>query len=213
MAETKNDLISKGLGLASIGVRKAVINNLLAFSKQANVKVHDASQSPYVIEPGQSQDFSGFVSKLGTVVYSNIIFNAGKAFDAEGNVTAQWDDFRIDDCLISVTQQKIIVTTEIQGRDGTVKEYIGLGDYQVSITGRLNGAYNINPKALTKELKKILSVGQPLAITNWWLQNLDITDVVITDFNFAQTMGEYSTQYFTFNALSDKPVEARIAGQ
>lgn len=205
---TLNDAQSYGLGLAEIGVRKAVINGLVAFSKQANTKIHDASKSPYTIQPGATPDASNFVSQLGTTVYSNIIFN--QAFGPNGKL---WDDFRIDDCLISVTQAKKIVTTEIQGKDGTVKEYIGLDDYQVSVVGRLSGAYNVNPKELTKKLKTILSAGQPLAITNWWLQNLDITDVVITDFNFAQTEGQYSTQYFSFNSISDKPVEVRITGQ
>jgi hypothetical protein len=85
-----------------------------------------------------------------------------------------------------------------------------MDDFQVQITGRLNGSYNVNPKELTKQLKTILSAGQPLEITSWYLQNLDITDIVVKDFNFGQTEGEYSTQYFTINALSDKRFEAKI---
>ena len=111
---------------------------------------------------------------------------------------------------MNVSQSKKIVTTEIQGRDGTVKEYIGLDDFQIQITGRLNGTYNVNPKERTRQLKTILSAGQPLEITSWYLQNLDITDIVVKDFNFGQTEGEYSTQYFTINALSDRRFEAKI---
>ena len=180
-----------------------------------NIKIMDAQDSPYVKEDVQNGFVEGdvplqkFVSKLGTVVYSNVIFNAGVIL-GENGVTDTWEDFRIDDVLLTVTQSKKIITTEIQGRDGTVKEYIGLDDFQVQIVGRLNGTYNVNPKELTKQLKIILSAGQPLEITSWYLQNLDITDIVVKDFNFGQTEGEYSTQYFTINALSDRRFEAKI---
>lgn len=180
-----------------------------------NIKIMDAQDSPYVKEDVQNGFIEGdeptqkFISKLGTVVYSNVIFNAGVILDENG-VADTWEDFRIDDVLLTVSQSKKIITTEIQGRDGTVKEYIGLDDFQVQIVGRLNGTYNVNPKELTKQLKIILSAGQPLEITSWYLQNLDITDIVVKDFNFGQTEGEYSTQYFTINALSDRRFEAKI---
>lgn len=193
-------------------VATSAVFGLANFAGINNIKIMDAQNSPYVVDPATAQDvpLQKFTSKLGTVVYSNIIFNAGVILDVNGIVVDSWDDFRIDDVLLTVSQSKKIITTEIQGRDGTVKEYIGLDDFQVQITGRLNGNYNVNPKELTRQLKKILSAGQPLEITSWYLQNLDITDVVVKDFNFGQTEGEYSTQYFTVNALSDKRFEAKI---
>lgn len=192
-------------------VASSAVFGLANFAGLNNIKIQDAQNSPYIIEEGGAQDIplQKFVSKLGTVVYSNIIFNAGVIL-GENGVADIWDDFRIDDVLLTVSQSKKIITTEIQGRDGTVKEYIGLDDFQIQITGRLNGSYNVNPKELTRQLKIILSAGQPLEITSWYLQNLDITDIVVKDFNFGQTEGEYSTQYFTINALSDKRFEAKI---
>jgi len=192
-------------------VVNSAVYGLANFAGLNNIKIENAQNSPYVIEQGGAQDIplQKFVSKLGTVVYSNIIFNAGVIL-GENGVADTWDDFRIDDVLLNVSQSKKIITTEIQGRDGTVKEYIGLDDFQIQITGRLNGSYNVNPKELTRQLKIILSAGQPLEITSWYLQNLDITDIVIKDFNFGQTEGEYSTQYFTINAMSDKRFEAKI---
>lgn len=208
-----NAIQSYGVALAEIAVRTSVVRKLQAKAGLQNVKIHDAQNSPYVVSGKVTGDVPNpkFISALGTVVYSNIIFNAGHIFNDAG-IEDYWDDFRIDDCLIQVTQNKKILETEIQGRDGTVKEYIGMGDFQVNVVGRLNGAYKVNPKDKTRILKTILSAPQPLAITNWWLQNLDITDVVITGFDFGQTEGEYSTQYFTFSAVSDRQIEARIIG-
>lgn len=198
------------INLAEISARKLVIDSLVTKSNLQNVKIHDGTHSPYIITAGATQDTTEFVSKLGTPVYSNVIFNKGQVLNDLGVVVSNWEDFRIDDVILQVSQGKKIVTTEIQGRDGTVKEYIGMDDFQVTINGRLNGAYGVNPKSETKQLKTILDAGQPLAITNWWLQNLGITDVVVTGYSFPQTEGEYSTQYFTINAISDKVVEATI---
>jgi len=201
------------LSLAEIAVRKLVIDSLVVKSNLQNVKIHDGQHSPYTIGKEQKQDKTDFVSKLGTAVYSNIIFNSATVYATDGHIIGFWEDFRVDDVILQVSQGKKIVTTEIQGRDGTVKEYIGLDDFQVTINGRLNGKYNVNPKEDTNQLKEILDAGQSLAITNWWLQNLGITDIVVSSYSFDQTEGEYSTQYFTINAISDKVVEATITGQ
>ena len=197
-------------------VASDIIYGLANYAGLKSIKIMDAQDSPYVKEDVQNGFIEGdvplqkFTSKLNTIVYSNVIFNAGVILDENGVQIDKWDDFRIDDVLLTVSQSKKIITTEIQGRDGTVKEYIGLDDFQIQITGRLNGTYNVNPKELTRQLKIILSTGQPLEITSWYLQNLDITDIVVKDFNFGQTEGEYSTQYFTINAMSDKRFEAKI---
>ena len=212
---TENALQSYGIAIAEIGIRGAVIRKLAAQANLQNVKIHDETNTPFVIgAPTELPDEAQFVSKqLGTVVYSAIIFNSGISLNNDGSVKDSWGDMRIDDCLIRVSQSKKIVVTEIQGRDGTVKEYIGLDDFQVQINGRLNGAYGVNPKDMTKHLKTILSAGQPIAITSWYLQNLDIVNIVVKDFDFPQAEGEYSTQYFSINAISDNVVEARITGQ
>jgi Domain of unknown function (DUF6046) len=184
------------------------VSGLVDYAGLKGLRILDAQSSPFVINEGDTMDFplDKFVSKMGTIVYSNIIFN--KIHDANGNII--FDDYRIDDCLLQVSQSKKIVTTEIQGKDGTVKEYIGLDDFQIQITGRITGSYGVYEKELVRTLKKILSLGQPLAVSSWWLQNLDITDIVVKDFSFDQNEGEYSTQYFTITALSDKRFEALI---
>ena len=191
------------------------VNGLLNFAGLSGLKVQDAKNSPYTINQSNSQDVPNpkFVSKLNTIVYSNLILNKGKQLDNNGNIIFEWDDFQIDDILISVSQSKKIITTEIQGRDGTVKEYIGMDDFQISLTGRISGSYNVYEKELVATLKKILSAGQPLAVTSWYLQNLDIVNLVIKDFNFGQNEGEYSTQYFTISAISDNVIEGLIINQ
>ena len=190
------------------------VKGLVEFAGIPNVKILDGQNSPYLINSGAKQDEPVAVSKmLGTPIFSNIIFNKGKILDNNGIEIDFWDDFYIEDCLIIVSQTKKIIVTEIQGRDGTVKEYIGLDDFQITINGRLNGDYGVNPKEDTKILHKILSSGAPLAVTNWFLQNLDINDIVVQTFEIPQIEGKYSTQFFTITAMSDRVVEAKITNQ
>ena len=201
-----NPLLLSRIGYNAIG-------GLIQFAGLNGLKIINAQNNPYVVPQGNSGDVppQKFISKLGTVIYSNLIFNAGKVI--EGVVVipgSEWEAFQCDDILFSISQSKKIITTEIQGSDGTVKEYIGLDDFQIQMTGRISGAYNVYEKELVAQLKKILSVGQPLAVSSWYLQNLGITKIVIKDFSFGQTEGEYSTQYFTINALSDNVIEATI---
>lgn len=194
-----NPLLLSKIGYNAIG-------GLIQFAGLRGLKIIDAQTNPYVVPQGNLGDVptQKFISKLGTVIYSNLIFNAVKG----GDIT--WEAFQCDDILFSISQSKKIITTEIQGRDGTVKEYIGMDDFQIQMTGRVSGGYNVYEKELVAQLKKILSAGQPLAVSSWYLQNLGITSLVIKDFNFGQTEGEYSTQYFTINALSDNIIEASI---
>lgn len=110
----------------------------------------------------------------------------------------------LDDVLITVSQRKKIVITDIAGNNqGTVKEYIGLSDYEINITGRLNGNYNKRPVEDLQNLKTVLDLGKTIGVTSVYLSDLKIENVVVVDYNLPQIMGEYSTQYFTINLLSD----------
>jgi hypothetical protein len=122
--ETENPLVLNT-------IKTSAVVGLANFAGFNNLKIMDAQNSPYTktdVQNGlknEDEPVQKFISKLGTVVYSNIIFNAGVILDENG-VADNWLDFRIDDVLLSVSQSKKIVTTEIQGRDGTVKEYLSL---------------------------------------------------------------------------------------
>ena len=194
-----------------------ILEELISFAGFKSLQIYNAQNSPYIIDQGGQQDapLKNRESKLGTPIYSNLIFNEYNPkndFDAPLAGVNGWSDFVIDDCLIQINQSKKIITTEIQGRDGTVKEYIGLDDFQVQIIGRISGAYNVYEKELVNTLKTILDSGRPLAVSSWWLQNLGINYIVIKDYNIPQVEAQYSTQYFSINAMSDKIVEARITG-
>lgn len=150
-----------------------------------------------------------YKSSLGTPIYTNLEFQSGKYKDNNGREVT-FDSMRLDAILLTVTQPKNIVKTEIQGRNGTVKEYIGLGDYNVSIRGIITGKNGVYPIDEVSKLKKILTATVPIAVNSWYLQNLDIDLLVVSDFTINQVEGGYSYQPFTINCLSDAPIELII---
>src|SRR3990167_7460356 len=79
-------------------------------------------------------------SILGTPVYDNIVFQGGKYKTLEGDEITyaggpNSENFRIDNVLMTLSQSKNIVTTALQGRDGTIKEFMSNGDYVINIAG------------------------------------------------------------------------------
>jgi hypothetical protein len=161
-----------------------------------------------LLEPNEYQrDPALSKSYLGSNVLSNLTL--------EDKVTKA--KVVIDTALFNVTQTKHIVTTPIQGRDGTVKEYISMGDYHINIKGVIAGVNGLYPKdtkiqntATVQELLQMCMVNKALTTYSWFLLMFKINDIVITNFTLGQTEGEYSTQYFEITALSDTPFEVSI---
>ena len=131
-----------------------------------------------------------------------VTIQGGKYRDEEGREVT-FDSIRLDTVLLTISQSKNIVTTQIQGRNGTVKEYIGMGDYNISIQGIITGTNGVYPIDAVSNLKKILVASVPLAVNSWYLQNLDIDSVVVNDFTLNQVAGGYSYQPFVITCLSD----------
>lgn len=152
------------------------------------------------------------VSPLGTPVYSDVTFLSTSYIDKKGNtITTPRVNFQA--ILVSVVFPRNIVKTEIQGRDGTVKEYIGEGDAQITFRGVLTGRNGQHPADQIAQLKTIIKAPVPIPVSCAYLQNLDIDTVVFEDRELGQEEGGHSYQAFSLNAISDTPQELQITGQ
>lgn len=165
----------------------------------------------YNVPQGPLKDAPIGTSALNTPVYSNIHFldvehtdNAGRLVRTQGKT--------YDAVLITVSQAKKIITTEIQGRDGTVKEYIGMDDYQVVVNGILTGANGVHPVEEIATLKKMLDAPKAIDVACAYLQNLGIQSLVTMDYTFEQQAGGYSYQTFSITFKSDIPQQLRLNG-
>lgn len=158
--------------------------------------------------PNETSFLPTYRSYLGSYVFSDLDISP-----EEGNLPR----IQIPTVLFNVTQRKNIVVTPVQGRNGTVKEYISDGDFQINIKGVIAGLNGVYPNAqaqgnsnLVSDLTQVLALAKSLKVNSWYLNQFGITELVVTDYNFPQVEGQYSTQAFEISALSNTPFELNI---
>lgn len=159
---------------------------------------------------------------LGTPVFSNLNF---------APITIGGQVYKcpiIDTVLFTVNQNKNIVKTMIQGGVGTVKEYIGMGDFNINIKGIITGKNGVRPKQDILDFMKFLAYNQSLQITSdylnkeiqYFVPNYDtgsgsfegVNELVIERYENSQEEGSYSYFKFEIDAISERPVELIING-
>jgi Domain of unknown function (DUF6046) len=138
-----------------------------------------------------------------------IRFEGGTYQDGNGK-DISFEAIELKTALVSVSQAKQIIKTQIQGRDGSVKEYIGDDDYNVQIVGTLTGANGVQPLNDLINLKKLLNAPIPLDVSCEYLYSLGIFKLVVESYDLPQDAGGISYQTFTINCISEIPKELRI---
>lgn len=158
-------------------------------------------------------------SYFGTPVFSNLEIPSGKYKTLDGK-EIQFDGIRIDAVLFVVSQSKNIVATAIQGRNGTIKEYISDGDFQITANGIIVGEtqqsgrnFIVNdggskyPENDVRKFVEICKIPTAVEIVSEFLDFFEIRNVVIDSFSLDQVSGDRSGQPFTLRLISDTPIE------
>jgi hypothetical protein len=169
----------------------------------------------YFIEPEPSDDpIPDYLSMLGTPVYANLQFlkTSGTSADNSLGVGEQNGNsevlLTIDTVMMNVNQSKNIVRTPIAGRDGTVKEYISDGDFDISISGRLVTPYaNVYPREEVNILFELLSLKKQIPVASDFLLLFNIDSIVVLNYTITEVEGSRNQVEFSINALSDKAEE------
>ena len=110
--------------------------------------------------------------------------------------------------LVTVTQPTNIVKTRITGRPGEIKQYIGALDKTITINAVVNMPNDNAPIALLQNLQQIKDAAVPIPVTNYFLNALNISYIVIEDLTTPQEEGSYSNLAFTITACSDIPLSS-----
>lgn len=201
--EGQAKLIAKGQGLGLVKPAFFAIN----YTKAA-----DAS----VIEP-DSYLAKGTLS--GVPVFDAVIFKKpiGSGQQTQtftgGSSTAPIDtinDLILPIALITINQEKNIVRTNVQGRNGSVKEYVSDGDYQISIKGVIVGEDSNKPPI--DDLKKLDTFCKSpfsLDVVSNVLDYFKIYTVVISGYSYEQREGMRNVFDFNLNCYSDTPFEIK----
>lgn len=116
----------------------------------------------------------------------------------------------LDNVVITVSMAKNIVKTAINGRKGTVKEWVSDGDYSVAITGALYGRSNKYPKQEVDALLEVLQSNVSIKCQSDFLDLFGIYQMVIESFSMPQSQGQLNVQPFEISAISDQPIELLI---
>jgi Domain of unknown function (DUF6046) len=161
------------------------------------------------VPPSGQLDKPLYYGDLGTPIFSNLEIQGGSYTDEFGKQVT-FAGITIDTILYTVNQSKEIVKTIMQGRPGSVKEYICDGDYNILISGIITGGNGLHPYDAVSQLKAILDAPVALNINSKYLQNLGIYSIVVEDYTIGQSVGSMGQQPFNITAVSDVPVILQI---
>jgi hypothetical protein len=155
--------------------------------------------------PGQPRESAG-VGLLGLPVFCQITFEQvhGPAGGSAG--------LTLLEPIVTVAQPQNIVTTAITGRRGTVKEYIGQGDFAVTIRAILaTNPYAENrfayPLAEVQALRDLVGLGVALPVSGWLLDVWGIKNLVVQNPTYEPLPGFTNLQAIELQCLSDDPIE------
>lgn len=150
------------------------------------------------------------ISPLGTPVFCDMILTASTTFETSFLPETTTETIQLLWVLVEVTQTKNIVKTQMLGKDGTVKEYISMGDYIVKIRGALVNTFRKDyPKNKVEKLVRIFKKNQALDVVSEYLMMFGIYNLVVDDFTMGQQEGKQNIQKFEATCSSDEPLKLR----
>lgn len=170
------------------------------------------TKNPYDGKVPQSVTPNGglYKSQLGTWVQQDIVFQSVTYTDqltGKQVTTPQITHYTI---LINVTMPKIEKKEQVQGRPGTVKEYISDDDFQIQINGIISGPNGVEPTEDMQNLYQLRAAPVPIPVVCAYLNDMGVYYIVIEELALTQDAGGISTQKYTISAVSDRPVELYI---
>ena len=122
------------------------------------------------------------------------------------------DLFYLDHVLVGVRQNKMIVKTQVEGLDGTIKEYISLGDYEITISGKLVNEIDdrARPTQQMENLLRFLRYNDAIRMVSKATLPHNIESVVVMDYSFDEQAGYVNQIPFRIRLLSDTPEEIKF---
>ena len=196
-------------GLILSGARVAGEFATIAAAK-ARMLVNNSS-NPYIGNTNTIfADPELYKSEIGTPVYADVTFGSVNYTDAN-NKPQTTPKVTFQAILISLSFPRVIIKTEIQGRNGTVKEYIGEGDAQISFSGVIVGLNGQYPTDAVNQLLQVVQAPIEIPVICKYLNDKGVQTIVFEDRTFNQEEGGYSYQQFSLSAISDKPQELKMS--
>lgn len=119
------------------------------------------------------------------------------------------DDLLLDHAIVDARLVKNVVRTAVQGKDGTVKEYISASDWEVEIRGLVAQREFGYPKDQVDLLRQYIVPGESIGVINTALNALKIYELVILEVNLPHTPHLNCARY-EISAVSNDPYELTL---
>jgi hypothetical protein len=184
-----------------------ILNKLGIFQAVYNFPTDPAETTPPLypaFKPLESQSMTTgrhnelMTTYLGTPVFADIILS-NQAEDRTIQLIAS---------VVEVSQTKIIERTTVRGRNGTVKEYWSMDDYEIRIRGALiDKRPDYYPKEAVDTLQLLLAEPESLKVVSRFLQMFGIYEMTVSSYTFLPIEGKTNCQFFDITGYSDEPEE------
>lgn len=147
------------------------------------------------------------ISRFGLPIFDVLEFDSLNYEKLDGTPVSI-ESLQLGIALIEVNQTKNIVTTSIQGKNGTVKEWVSDGDYNITIRGALVGDGNeVKPQGKKNVLVAFCQAPVRINVACPLLNDFGIYSMVINSYSFPQKEGYLNVVPFELNCLSDYAIE------
>jgi hypothetical protein len=184
---------------------------LVKAAKRKSVVTEVGTLPPFDTPDKADEPYLGIIAD-GMPVYGSIILGdvpAGeKAITWVDNngANAKLPRIPIAVAIVQATPSKNIVKTNINGRDGSIKEYTGLNDVNITIDCTIHYPINQSREDILRQIDLFYQCPYAVPVTNQRLNALGVTHIVIENMNYNQRPGEYSSLFFTIQASQDIPI-------
>lgn len=191
--EGQAKLIAKGYGLGLIKPKFFTVDSEKITKEQRELAKKESVKSSY----------------FGLPVWGNFQILPVSYKDDLGNTINLDTALDIEIALFDINQYKNIVKTEIAGANtGSVKEYIGLSDYNINIKGSI--VDNLADGSFDEKVKLLIDYCEAptqLNVTGDFLDYFDIKTLVIESYKITQREGVLNLVDYELTCLSDSPFQ------
>jgi len=150
-------------------------------------------------------------SQLGTPIYTEVVIKKTSDTTVTSGQFSGNGFLRFDSCIVTINQQRNIIKTPIQGRNGTVKEYISDGDYSISLKGSIFGDRpDKAPNQIMNDIYNLFVEPNELWIESNFIQYFGVQYVVIENYTITQVEGSRSRIDIDIQMISDLPIELEL---
>lgn len=114
----------------------------------------------------------------------------------------------MDQVSVKVTMSKVIVSTKVQGLDGSIKEHISNGDMDIVITGSIVATGPMGevideyPEQGVRDLIEMAGIKDALQVGGYFTDLFGISKIVVNKFGITQST-HLNSQEFVIDAVSD----------